>query len=111
MTKAKSDASKAELSLDALLLECNKDRYKLSYAALRWAKEIKQKENLPDPIPLLVQRALREILSGEVLIKDVEKLAYLTRVVASTPAPAAAPAGPSITLNISNSDTADTKED
>ena len=46
MPKANSNAIKADLPLDGLLLECNKDRYKLSYAALRWAKEIKQ-EKLP----------------------------------------------------------------
>lgn len=97
MAKAKEEKdSKAELPIAGLLLECNKDRYKLSYAALRWAKEIKTKENLPDPIPTLVSRAIREILGGKVSIKDVEKLPFLTR----TPAPAPAPAAPTLSLNV-----------
>lgn len=89
-------AAKAEgMPIFALLLECNTDRYKLAYAAIRWAKEIKQKENLPDPVPVLVQRALREILSGKVEIEDIGKLPVLVRV-----APPPAPVAPTLTLNV-----------
>ncbi len=98
MSKTTIDKSKADLPVEALMLECVKDRYKLSYAALRWAKEIKQKENLPDTIPVLVLRAMRDILVGKVSVKEVEKLPYLTKV--PTPAPAA-PTTPTITLNTS----------
>ena len=47
------ETPQVELPINSLLLECTKDRYKLSYAALRWAKEIKKVENLPDSIPSL----------------------------------------------------------
>lgn len=86
----------ADLPFEGLLLECSEDRYKIPYAALRWAKEIKQKENLPDPVQFLVPRAVREILGGKVTLKDIEKLPMLAKVA---PAPAPAPAAPTITLN------------
>jgi DNA-directed RNA polymerase subunit K/omega len=96
MTKEKNtDKEKAELPLEGMLLECNTDRYKLSYAALRWAKEIKQKENLPEPVQFLVPRALREILTGKVLVKDVEKLPMISRAAPPPPPPA-----PTLTLNV-----------
>ncbi len=95
MAKAKQVAD--DMPFEAMLLGCQKDRYKISYAALRWAKEIKKVENLPDPIPLLVPRALREIVTGKVSIKEIEKLPYLTRPV-STPAPQNVP--PTLTLNV-----------
>jgi DNA-directed RNA polymerase subunit K/omega len=88
-------AAKADMPIDALLLECNTDRYKLAYAAIRWAKEIKQKENLPDPVPVLVQRAIREILTGKVEIEDIGKLPVIVRVAAPPPAPT-----PTLTLNV-----------
>jgi DNA-directed RNA polymerase subunit K/omega len=97
MTKAtKNDnAAKADLPIDALLLECNTDRYKLAYAAIRWAKELKTKENLPDPVPVLVQRAIREILTGKVNIEDIGKLPVIVKV-----APPPAPVAPTLTLNV-----------
>src|SRR3954462_13540445 len=95
MAKTNQDTVKAEMPLDGLLLGCTKDRYKISYAAIRWAKEIKQKENLPDPLPLIVLRALREILTGKVDIKDVEKLPIVVKVSAPP-----ASVQPTITLNV-----------
>lgn len=96
MSKNTADKSKAELPVEALMLECVKDRYKISYAALRWAKELKKKENLADSIPLLIPRAMRELLTGKVSVKEIEKLPMLAQVPA--PAPVAAPAAPTITL-------------
>ena len=93
-TKAEKIA-KADMPIDALLLECNTDRYKLAYAAIRWAKEIKTKENLPDPVPVLVQRAIREILTGKVSIEEIGKLPVIVRV-----APPPAPVTPTLTLNV-----------
>ena len=87
----------ADLPLTGLLLECTEDRYKLPYAALRWAKEIKQKENLADPVPSLLPRALRDIMSGKVTLKEIEKLPMIARAVAQ-PMPTIAPT-PTITLN------------
>jgi len=99
MTKANEDAAKSKTDLpnEALLLECNTDRYKLAYAAIRWAREIKAKENSPDPLPVIVQRALRDILTGKVSIADIGKLAVIVRVAA----PPAPPPMPTLTLNVS----------
>ena len=100
MTKAKEEQNEVEPSLQELVLESKKDLYKISYAALRWAKEIKQKENLPDLVGLLIPRALREILTNKVTIKDIEKLPVhvkLTPPPPPTPAPAA-PAAPQQTI-------------
>ena len=106
MTKAtKEDKSKADLPLEALLLGCNKDRYKLAYAAIRWAKEIKQKENLPEAVPIVVLRALREILTGKVEIEDIGRLPVLARVAPPPPPPAA----PTITLNVAPESATDTE--
>lgn len=95
MSKNTVDKSKAELPVEALMLECVKDRYKVSYAALRWAKEIKKKENLADSIPILVPRAMRELLTGKVTIKEIEKLPMLAQVAPPPPAPSQ----PTIILN------------
>lgn len=100
MAKSQNKDAQVELPINSLLLECTKDRYKLSYAALRWAKEIKKVENLPDSIPSLVPRAIREILGGKVSIKEVEKLPFLVRV--PTPAPAPVPAAPTLSLNVAS---------
>ena len=96
MSKAASDKSKADLPVEALMLECVKDRYKVSYAALRWAKELKKKENLAESIPLLIPRAMRELLTGKVSIKEIEKLPMLAQVPVAPPA--AVPSTPTITL-------------
>ena len=82
-----SQETPGELPLEALLLQCNTDRYKLAYSAIRWAKEIKHKENLPEPIPHLLPRALREILTGKVPITEVEKLPMMAKIVAPAPPP------------------------
>ena len=98
MSKASKEQD-AEKPLEALILENKKDKYKLAYASIRWAKEIKQKENLPDAVPFLVPRAVREILTGKVSIKEIEKLPMIVKL-APPPAPAGeAPSTPTITLN------------
>jgi DNA-directed RNA polymerase subunit K/omega len=104
MTKA-DEKPHAESTVEALMLGANNNRYKLSYAAIRWAKEIKQKENLPDPVQILVPRALREILTGKVSYKEIEKLPILAKVVPPPP-----PTAPTITLNVSLEDTPDETE-
>jgi len=100
MPKKTVEVEQVEKSLEAMLLDCQKDRYKLTFAAIRWAKEIKLKENLPDSIPVLAQRALREILTGKVMIKDIEKLPLFVKVAP----PPQAPAAPTLTLNVSADD-------
>lgn len=96
-----------EIPLEGLLLQCEKDRYKIGYTALRWAKEIKQKENLPDPIPLLIQRALREILTGKISIEEIEKLPMTVKI---TPAPIPTP-NATISLNPSPPEEGEKKEE
>lgn len=86
-----------EVPLEGMILQCKTEKYKLGYAALRWAKEIKQKENLPDPIQAIVPRALRDILSGDKSIKDVEKLPMAIKVA---PQPQPQAPQPTITLNV-----------
>jgi DNA-directed RNA polymerase subunit K/omega len=100
MSKSKATNNvNPEMPIEGMLLECVKDKYKLSYAAIRWAKEIKMKENLPEAIPLLVPRALREILTGKVSYKEIEKLSVVIKV-----APPPQPTTPTIKLNVDESD-------
>jgi hypothetical protein len=98
MVKSKNEP-KAELSIEAMILECSKDKYKLPYSAIRWAKEIKKKENSTEPMPALVIRALREILTGKENMKDIEKLPFLFKVPS---VPAAAAVIPTLKLNPSD---------
>jgi DNA-directed RNA polymerase subunit K/omega len=91
-----------DLPMEALILQCRYDKYKLAYAAIRWAKEIKQKESLPEPVQSLVPRALREILGEKVSIKDIEKLPMAVKL-----APPPPPPQPTITLNVTADDKAE----
>lgn len=98
MKKNTTDVSVEDQPLESLLLHFKENRYKIASLALRWAREVKQKESLPDSIPTLVPRALRDILTGRVALKEIEKLPFLIKApVAAAPAPAA-PAHPTITL-------------
>jgi len=74
MAKAKQQIPKEEKDLESMILDYGKDKYKLVKTGVRWACEIKQKENLPDPISTLIPRAVQEILSGAVSIDEIEKL-------------------------------------
>jgi DNA-directed RNA polymerase subunit K/omega len=80
---------KEEKDLESMILDYTKDKYKLVRTVIRWAGEIKQKQNLPDPISTLVPGALREILSGGITIEDIEKLPPLTLSASASSAPAA----------------------
>lgn len=101
MKKIEMDLSE-DLPMEALFLQCREDKYKLAYAAIRWAKEIKQKENLPEVIQALVPRSLREILQGKVTLKEIEKLPMAVKV-----APPPPPPQPTITLNVAPEETAE----
>lgn len=85
-----------DLPMESLILQCKEDKYKLAYATLRWAKEIKQKESLPDSVQSLVPRALRELLTGKMTLEDVEALPMAIKVAAPPPPPPQ----PTITLNV-----------
>lgn len=60
--------------LDALIMDKAREKYKLVGLALRWAQEIKVKNNLPDPIQTLLPRAVEELLDGTVSRETVEEL-------------------------------------
>ncbi len=111
MKKSEVDPIAEELPLDGLVLQCKVDKYKLAYSAIRWAKEIKQKESLPELVQTLIPRALKDILLGRVTIKDIEKLPIIVRVsaAAQAAAAAAAPAQPTLTLNVAPEDKLDAK--
>lgn len=96
MPKNQAAHVEVEKPVEGLVLECTKDKYKLSFLALRWAKELKQKENLTEPVQLIIPRALREILTGKVSMKEIEKLPPPARVVAPPPAAEV----PTLNLNI-----------
>ena len=83
-----------DLPIDAMMLQVTHEKYKIPYAALRWAKEIKLKENLPDPVMHLIPRAIREILTNKVSLKDIEGLPMIVKI-----APPPPPPQPTITLN------------
>ena len=87
------------LPMEALMLQCREEKYKLAYATIRWAKEIKQKESLPDLIQSLIPRALREILAGKTTLKDIEALPMIAKI-----APPPPPSQPTITLNVAPDD-------
>ena len=97
--KAVAENTQDDIPLAGMMLGHKEHRYKISYAALRWAKEIKQKENLPDPIPAILPRALKEILTGQVTLKEIEKLPMMVKVAPPAQAPAQ-PSHPTITLNL-----------
>lgn len=101
MKKTTTSINLEDQPLESLLLQFKEEKYKVSYAAIRWAREIKKKESLNDPVPTLVARALREILSGKISIKEIENLPMISR--ASAPVVAAQPVAaphPTITLNV-----------
>jgi len=95
MTAGEKSDQEQELPLEALILQAQKDRYKIGYAAFRWAKEIKQSENLPDPISFLIPRALREILTNKKKISEVEKLPMSIRITPPPP-PTITPNAPTL---------------
>src|ERR1041385_2290102 len=84
MKKLEMDLSE-DLPMEGLILQCREEKYKLAYATIRWDKENKQKESLPDLIQSLIPRALREILGGKVTLKEIEKLPMAVKVAAPPP--------------------------
>ena len=71
----KEAAKKEEVhSMEELILNYSKDRYKLTTLALRWAQEIRVRDNLNDPPQQILSQALKEILTGKVKLSEIEKL-------------------------------------
>ncbi|MFN0117645.1 MAG: hypothetical protein ACKVQC_05045 [Elusimicrobiota bacterium] len=90
MAKLKED-NRNDMSVEALMLTTTKDKYKLAFSAIRWAREIKKAENSTESMPTLINRAMKEIILGKVTIKEIEKLPLVLK--APTPHHETAPAG------------------
>jgi DNA-directed RNA polymerase subunit K/omega len=65
---------KPEVSLPQLLLERSRDKYRLVPLAMRWALEVKRRDQNAAPIQDVMNQALHEILSGKVSLEEIEKL-------------------------------------
>ena len=61
----------ADLFLEPKVLDYSLDRYELILMTLKWARAMKAK-GTPDPMPVLVERALREIVDGKVTIEEIK---------------------------------------
>jgi len=76
--KKKSEAAVAEkkenLPLTQLLLDCPKDKYRLVSLAIRWAQEVKKRDQSTEAPVEVVNKSLKEILSDQVKLDDIEKL-------------------------------------
>src|SRR5450631_2694387 len=58
------------LFLDPKVLNYSEDKYDLILMTLRWARAMKAKGS-PDPMPVLVERALKDIVDNKVTIAEI----------------------------------------
>ncbi|HOW28140.1 MAG TPA: hypothetical protein PK876_06535 [Elusimicrobiota bacterium] len=72
--KKEEKVSKENWSLTQLMLDVGQDKYRLIKTALRWAQEIKKRDQSTEPVPVLINMALKEILAGGVSLEEIEKL-------------------------------------
>jgi len=59
-----------DLFLDPKVLNYSADRYELILMTLKWARAMKAK-GTPEPMPVLVERALRDIVDNKVTIAEI----------------------------------------
>jgi len=59
-----------DLFLDPKVLNYSADKYQLIQMTLRWARALKAKGS-PDPMPVLVERALKEIVENKITIEEI----------------------------------------
>jgi hypothetical protein len=59
-----------DLFLDPKVLNYSADKYDLILMTLRWARAMKAKGS-PDPMPVLVERALKDIVENRVTIAEI----------------------------------------
>ncbi len=75
-TKKKKDEKTAvdpNTPLSQLLLDCGKDKYRMVSLATRWALEVQARDpQTPHQAEELVSMALREILTGQVDLEEIE---------------------------------------
>lgn len=69
-----SNAAKHDTPLSQLMLERSQDKYRLVHLAMRWAQEIKVRDQSSEPTQEILSRALKEILNGDVALEAIEKL-------------------------------------
>jgi DNA-directed RNA polymerase subunit K/omega len=60
-----------DLFLEPKVLDYSLDRYELILMTLKWARAMKAK-GTPEPMPVLVERALRDIVDGKVTIEEIK---------------------------------------
>ncbi len=60
----------AELFLDPKVLNYSADKYELILMTLRWARAMKSK-GTPEPMPVLIERALKDIVENKVTIAEI----------------------------------------
>jgi hypothetical protein len=59
-----------DLFLDPKVLNYSADKYQLIELTLRWARTMKSKGS-PDPMPVLVERALKDIVDNKVTVEEI----------------------------------------
>jgi hypothetical protein len=59
-----------ELFLDPKVLNYSTDRYELILMTLKWARAMKAK-GTPEPMPVLVEKALKDIVENRVTIAEI----------------------------------------
>lgn len=77
MTKKKEETLTAnpDATLQELMLDCAKDKYRMVSLATRWAVEVQKREaEAALTTDELVAIALKEILTGKVGMEEIEKL-------------------------------------
>ncbi len=60
-----------DLFLEPKVLDYSADRYQLILMTLKWARAMKAK-GTPEPMPVLVERALRDIVDNKVTIEEIQ---------------------------------------
>src|SRR5882672_5233119 len=70
-----------DLFLDPKVLNYSADRYELILMTLKWARAMKAK-GTPEPMPVLVERALRDIVDNKVTIAEIMANKTVTEPVA-----------------------------
>lgn len=73
------------LFLDPKVLNYSADRYQLILYTMRWARAMKSKGS-PDPMPVLIERALKDIVEGRVTPEEIMANKIVETPKASEPA-------------------------
>jgi len=77
MTKTKSKETKKEnpeINLDELIMNCGSKKYQELVLAMKWVYHLKESDEYKNkPASELIERALKDILSGSVTPKEIAK--------------------------------------